>query len=188
MAIKTNPMPDELRQLLRYDPETGKLFWKERPHEMFRGGQKMSPQHACKAWNTRYAGTEAFTAIGADGYRRGAIFDKAYLAHRVIWAIIHNEWPEDGVDHVSGDRRDNRPGNLRAATNEVNSRNQKRREDNSSGATGVYRSRSGKKWYAQVKVNYRVVHVGTFDSFDAAVAARKLAEREHGFHANHGCR
>lgn len=188
MAITTNPTPDELGQLLRFDAETGKLFWTERPTEMFMSCRNISPQHACKTWNTRYAGREAFTAIGADGYKRGAIFDKPYLAHRVIWAILHKEWPEDGIDHINGDRVDNRPENLRAASNEVNSRNQKRRDNNSSGATGVYRSRSGKKWYAQLKVSYRAVHVGTFDSFEAAVAARKLAEREHGFHANHGCR
>src|SRR5690625_5199426 len=54
MADKILPTPEQLRELLRYEPETGKLYWKARPAELF----KDKRSHG--AWNARYAGKEAF--------------------------------------------------------------------------------------------------------------------------------
>ena len=63
MANKPIPSPEALRQLLSYDPKTGKLFWKERGPEWFRDTEGRTAQHACKNWNARYAGEEAFTSV-----------------------------------------------------------------------------------------------------------------------------
>jgi len=87
MAKKDLPTPEMLRNLLRYDPETGKLFWQERPVEMF-GGK--DPQRAQKIFNTRYAGVEAFTCVNAVGYKNGRIFNQGLTAHRVAWAMSNN--------------------------------------------------------------------------------------------------
>ena len=77
MAKRQLPSPEALRQLLRYDPETGKLFWRDR-HDM-------GPQ-----WNGRYAGAEALGAVcKKDGYKRGNLGRSSLRAHRVIWAICH---------------------------------------------------------------------------------------------------
>jgi len=77
---KPIPTPEMLRKLLRYDPETGKLFWRERPVEMFadtgRGGSKGSAAR----WNGRFSGKEAFTAISGSGYLTGGIFSKIFQA------------------------------------------------------------------------------------------------------------
>ena len=82
--------PEVVRRLLRYCPEAGKLFWRERTEDLFSDGRH-SAAHICARWNKRYAGQEAFTALD-NGYRKGAIFNNPHRAHRVIWAIQTGEF------------------------------------------------------------------------------------------------
>ncbi|MBU0368027.1 hypothetical protein, partial [Acinetobacter baumannii] len=83
MAKKPIPTPEELRQLLRYEPETGKLFWL--PREPWRFEVRCtSAASVCTRWNARYAGREAFTSISAQGYKQGGILRHQLSAHRVI--------------------------------------------------------------------------------------------------------
>lgn len=175
--------PSEVRSLLRYEPDTGKLYWLERGVSLFRG--KYPAQRSCRSWNARNAGKEAFTAVGASGYREGRIHNRIYRAHRVIWAIAHGEWPEQ-VDHINGDRADNRLVNLRAVTRFQNARNTKLPITNTSGVMGVERHVGGTRWRARIKVNRRQIHLGYFVELSDAIAARKAAEKKYGFHANHG--
>jgi hypothetical protein len=174
-----------LRTLLRYEPETGKLFWLERDASLFRD-LKFSADRNCRIWNTRYAGAEAFKADDGKGYLVGSIFGRAYNAHRVIWALIHGEWPKAEIDHINGDRSDNRISNLRSVSVQENARNSKLPADNTSGAIGVSWKKRDARWQAYIAVNRRHIHLGYFDDFDAAVAARKEAELRLGFHPNHG--
>ena len=185
MAKTELPTPEELRKLLRYEPDTGKLYWLERSAEFFEDG-KRSAETACRCWNARHAGKEAFTADDGRGYRTGQIFNCLYLAHRVIWAMVHGAWPADQIDHINGVKDDNRLENLRSVTSGENSRNHPRRADNSSGVTGVTWRPNGSKWTAQISVNDRQVHLGVFIKKDDAVAARKAAEIKYGYHENHG--
>lgn len=181
------PSPRVLRRLLDYDPETGELRWKERPVWIFKNPQdhKTRKWNADK-WNTRWAGRSALQATHSEGYRSGAIFYKKYFAHRVIWAIVYGEWPEHDIDHLNGDRSDNRLENLRAVTRSENLRNQKMNTRNTSGATGVYWFGERNKWIAQIKIDGKMKHLGTFDDFDSAVMARKSANPEHGYSSRHG--
>jgi len=179
------PSARVLRRLLDYDPETGKLTWKERPVWMFAEGAR-GRQVSANVWNGRNAGKQAFTSETSDGYRAGCILYKPVLAHRVAFAVYHERWPEDEVDHISGFRTDNRIANLRNATGAQNSKNQQRRSDNASGVTGVFWNSERSKWQAQITVQTVHLHLGLFDSFDDAVAARKAAELKYGFHLNHG--
>ena len=94
----STPSPDLLRELLRYEPDTGKLFWRERPIEMFTADRHMN------AWNARYKNHEAFTADDGKGYRQGKIFNKATKAHRVIWTIHYGAWPDDQIDHITASK------------------------------------------------------------------------------------
>lgn len=175
MAKRILPTPEQLRQLLRYEPDTGKLFWKERPLEMFLS------EWSGKMWNARYAGEEAFTARGRDGYRRGAVLYTSMLAHRVAWAIYHGDWPENHLDHVNGDKTDNRIENLRSATNAENMRNTGLRADNKSGFKGVSWNAGCGKWQAHIRVDGKTKHLGLFDAAEAAHQAYcKAAAELHG--------
>lgn len=179
------PSIDTLRLLLRYEPETGRLFWRERPVSMFADGGH-SAAHCAAKWNAKFAGKEALAALNKRGYLVGSIFNGDVTAHRAIWAIVHGEWPQRQVDHINGNRTDNRISNLRLVTNAENSRNAARSRNNSSGVTGVHWFKKSGKWQASIMVNKRSLHIGLFTDFEDAVAARKAAEAKHGFHKNHG--
>lgn len=176
------PSKEELDKLLRYEPDTGLLFWRRRTEDLFvnRGGH--SPAHTCAKWNGRFADKPALIKV-MHGYRAGRLNRDYVMAHRVIWKLMTNVDPIQ-VDHIDGDRSNNRWENLRNVTIAENRRNVARRSDNTSGAVGVHWDRRLKKWVASIVL--KTVYLGAFDSFDEAVAARKAAEVEYGFHANHG--
>jgi hypothetical protein len=162
-----------LRQRLRYDPETGKLFW------LYYDGH---PQR----WNTRYAGREALISKHESGCLEGRIDNRHVKAHRAAWALHYGVWPDREIDHENHDASDNRIGNLRLAGKVGNMRNLPRSRANTSGATGVVWYKRKAKWHARIKAAGRQYSLGYYDRFEDAVAARKRAERDHGFHPNHG--
>lgn len=173
--------PSVLRELLRYEPDTGKLFWLPRDVRWFNTDR----EH--KRWNTRYAGKEAFTALHGDGYLRGYVLGQQHFKHRVVWAIETGAWPEQDVDHEDHDRSNNVRSNLSEATRAQNARNRSRASNNKSGVTGVSWYARTAKWSAQIRVaDGKQLHLGYFNDLRDAVAARKTAEREHGYHPNHG--
>lgn len=174
------PPKKTLCLLLRYEAETGKLFWKRRDARFFEPG---IPDKKIRGWNNGWDGKEAFTAE-QHGYRVGMVARVRAKAHRVIWKMVHGEEPPS-LDHINGVRSDNRLANLRAAAPLENQRNRRKNVNNSSGCTGVVRTPS-KRWKVQIKVKGEMLYVGTFSDFEVAVLARKTAEREHGFHINHG--
>lgn len=181
MAGSVNKVtPDMLRELLRYDPETGLLYWLKRPSSMFGGGVQ-NPKSSAAAWNAKWAGSEAFTAV-SNGYKYGRIFMANYSAHRVIWTLVHGEWPDADIDHISGDRSDNRLVNLRSVSHRDNCRNMTRSDANKSGVTGVMWDRHRGKWSAAIGGT----KLGRFESKSAAISARRMAEKENGYHQNHG--
>lgn len=102
------------------------------------------------------------------------------LAHRVAWAIYHGAWPDRIVDHINHDKLDNRIQNLRLVTNSESARNKPLSPRNKSGVAGV--QRVGNRWVVTISTT----QLGSFRSFDDAVAARRAAEVEMGFHPNHG--
>lgn len=178
---KPLPSPELLRKLLRYEPYTGKLFWRERSIELFHGNTR-----AFKMWNTRYAGKEAFTYTHKTGYKVGSIFNRSLRAHRVIWAIYYGKWPENEVEHKNGVEDDNRIKNLSDVTHAENMRNLKKPANNTSGTAGVDWHVRAQKWRVRIKVNKKEQHLGLFDNKDDAIAARLAAEKEYGYHPNHG--
>lgn len=181
MTKRSLPTPEELRQLLRYEPETGKLYWKERPPEMF------PSERAGKSWNTRFAGKEAFTAIGTHGYRCGRAHYAELLAHRVVWAIHYGEWPEDQIDHVDSDRLNNRIDNLREATASENGMNRGRQENSTSGYKGVHWHSGNKAFHGQICVAGKRICLGLHATAAAAHDAYcAAAEKYHGEFARTG--
>lgn len=153
----------------RYEPETGKLFW------------RISPSRAIRA------GTEV--CYINDGYLRVGFKGRGYFAHRIIWGILHPEDPiADGeeIDHIDHNRTNNRPENLRKVPGIDNRRNKTKDHRNTSGTTGVGWHSYHKKWQAKISVDGVRVYLGLFHSLDDAIAARKAAEIKYGFHKNHG--
>jgi hypothetical protein len=179
MANRDDITPEILRQLLRYEEETGKLFWLPRGQEWFADGRQ------CAAWNTRWANKQAFTNVKGNGYLSGNILGMSFYAHRVGWAIATGEWPRHEVDHLNGQRSDNRLENLRDASPKENQRNQKRSSRNTSGDVGVYWHKRAQKWAVQIFPG-KAVWLGLFPDKASAVKARKDAETSLGFHPNHG--
>ncbi|MDP2047553.1 MAG: HNH endonuclease [Cypionkella sp.] len=158
--------PTFLHQILRYDPETGKLFWLTRSSDLFDDRGQMQESNAAR-WNSRWAGTEAFTALRA-GYRRGLIFRKIYTAHRVIWAMQTGDWPKVLVDHMDNDRGNNRWVNLRQATHSQNQCNKRMLLANTSGFKGVSLHKQNGKWQATISLHGKQRHLGYFDSPELA--------------------
>jgi hypothetical protein len=166
------PSAEYIRERLAYDPNTGVLTW--RYCEAMR-----------REWNTRYSGAVA----GADsdqGYRSISIDDRPHRAHRLAWLIMHGEWPVDQLDHINGDRADNRISNLRDVGHTENCRNAATPRNNTSGVVGVRQRKATGKWEAKIKVDYRTIHLGYFANLADAIAARLAAEITYGFHSNHG--
>lgn len=164
-----------LRELLRYDAWTGRLYWEPRSLKWFHAGRL--PAYAYREiWNTRFAHKEAFRAVGPDGYMRGSILGRKLLAHRVILAIHTGAWPEFDVDHLDGDRSNNKLENLRSATRAENRQNTGISKNNSSGFTGVSFSKKYQKWVAQIMINRRSHFLGNFSSPEEASAAYAAAK------------
>lgn len=186
MTKKPNPLPsqDDLKRLLRYEPSTGVLFWRKRTEEMFADTKGHSAAHTCAQWNSRFAGKEALVKENI-GYRCGRLNYQYVLAHRVIWKLMTGQEPIE-VDHIDGDRANNRWKNLRDASSSINGRNSARRSNNTSGVVGVMWNKQKRKWAASLYIDRKITHLGFFPDFDSAVAARKAAEQVHGYHANHG--
>ena len=185
MTDKKPPSPSVLRLLIDYDPETGALVWRVRDVSFFTDGER-SAIHCMRVWNARYAGNPAFKGKTSAGYFRGGIFSRRYLAHRVAWAIYSGAWPENEIDHINGDKLDNRIANLRSVTRQENGKNRATGINNKSGTTGVYWYNRDLVWVAQVSKNGKNKHIGCFKSKDEAIEARAKANLEYGYHANHG--
>ena len=169
-----------LALLLRYDPRTGKLYWRRRPRHLFKSDQSW------RTWNTRYADTEAFTAQETSGYHRGAIFGKLFKAHRVIWAIVHGEWPKHNIDHIDGNPSNNRIENLRDVPQSENVKTLSRASHNTSGITGVHWCNTWNRWIAKIKINGKTKTLGQFKNREDAIAARAKANELYGFTPRHG--
>lgn len=145
---------DRLRQVLRYDADTGEFVWIARTSNRIRIGDVAGRPH-----------NRGYTMIGVDG--------GLYLAHRLAWLWMTGGWPQKQVDHINGVRDDNRWRNLREATTVQNAGNSRRHRDKRAGAKGVYRT-SGGLWQARIGHKY----LGTRETHDEAQALYEQAARE----------
>jgi hypothetical protein len=172
---KELPSPEVLRKLLRYEPETGKLFWREREREFFKSDRD------CMAWNTRFAGEKAFSYVDNHGYLRGKILGQNCKAHRVIWAMQTGSWPEENIDHIDKCTNNNKWQNLRCASNYQNNCNRTASKKSTSHYLGVSWQSARQKWLVQIKQGGKTKYIGRFDcQVSAAKAYDDAAVIAHG--------
>lgn len=146
------------QEFIDYDPLTGQFIWK-------------------KVLSNRVkSGSICARNVDSKGYQRLCFDGKQYRAHRVAWAMVHGEMPSLQIDHINGNKLDNRIDNLRLATNAENSRNVGLKKNNTSGITGVTYHARAKKWLAQIVVNRKNHYIGLFDNKSDAAAARQAAQ------------
>ena len=157
---KTELTRERLKELLDYDPETGVFRWR-----VSRG-------------NKIPAGSLA-GCLGGDRYWHICIDYKIYAAHRLIWLYHKGVWPKDQIDHINGDRLDNRVVNLREANNQQNHMNIGITRANTSGVRGVSQDRPGGKWRAQIVVQGRQRLLGYFQLKEEAKAAYDAMAEKH---------
>ena len=163
MAKWQLPPVDEILQAVLYEPDTGKLFWREdRPRLSSRGN---------------YGTGEAFKARMPKGYLFGGWKGRKLYAHRVAWVCAYGVWPSGEVDHINGVRDDNRLVNIRDATAADNRRNM-RPLGGASEFKGVVKSTSAKNpWAARLSVANKPVHLGVFRTEKEAAQAYDDAAR-----------
>lgn len=176
------PLPSQdylLGRLLLNDD--GSLIWKKRDVSTF-----PSPR-AEGMWNKRFAGKPA-GCRSANGYQSLRIDFATYKSHRVVWTMVHGGIPEGmDIDHINGDRSDNRPANLRLCSRLGNARNNKIYKSNTTGYKGVSRHSSGKGFVATCRNGKEQVYLGFFmDAKEAHEAYRRAASEYHGEFANFG--
>lgn len=174
---KQKPMPTQetILELLHYTPETGEFRWRKRPRSYF------GTDVAWKKWNTRFTGKPALCTLAHNGYLYGAIFGENFSTHRVAWLYVHGEEPIE-VDHINGDREDNRIVNLRNVSRKENCKNAAVQRNSVSGHKGLWWDKKFGKWHVRISTEY----LGRFDSFEKALSVRKEAEEKRGYHPNHG--
>lgn len=150
-----------LRELMRYDPDTG-IFTR-------------LVSRSSTAMKGRVAGTK-----NSRGYLQISIDRKLYSAHRLAWFYVYGVWPSCEIDHINRCKSDNRILNLREATGSENQQNRLKSKNNTSGYKGVFWHKTKQKWYAAILVNSKAIHLGVFKTTEEAYAAYcEAASRLH---------
>lgn len=171
------PTPDNLKDILECNPETGTLKWKARPRGDFKN------EHGWKIHVARYANKQA--GHHSDEYSKVRINDVGYRSHRIIWELVNGPIPKGmQVDHVNGNKKDNRLVNLRLATHGQNQQNSPASKSNRCGLKGVSfvkrRSHLPTPWTAYIKHDNVRTWLGLFHTKGSAAAAyAKAAIRYH---------
>lgn len=171
------PSQEYLKECFDYDPESGRVEWRCRPAHHF-----ASEQYA-RMSNTRNAGNPVGSTKGR--YAQVNMGTRKCYLHRLIWKLVTGEEP-DVIDHINGDVRDNRWVNLRSVSAKESSRNLPRTCKNTSGTVGVSFVEKRNRWMAHIKTDGVMKNLGEFRYMGDAIAARKAAEKQYGFHPNHG--
>lgn len=162
MTAKNSTLTVErLREVLNYSPEAGEFTWRPR---LDAKGRRVGDVG-------RTAGHGTF-----NGYIEVGVCGERWYAHRLAWMHYYGEQPSGPLDHIDGDRTNNRISNLRLASEHLNSGNRGPNKNNRSGFKGVFRS--GNRWAAQISIRGKHTHLGVFDSPEEASAAYQFAAKD----------
>ena len=156
---RAESIDERLRESLAYDAETGHLTWRLPPRRGVPSGSIAGCKH-----------NQGYLTIGIGG--------KRFFCHRVAWFIAHGAWPTAVIDHINGDRVDNRIENLRDVPQRTNCENLRRaKSKNKLGVLGV--AQAGKNCFAaRIVVSGQFHHLGCFGTKEDAGAAYLAAKRK----------
>jgi hypothetical protein len=156
-----------LKSILRYDPETGEFVWLE-------GLSYYAPAGTGAGWLEQ-------------GYNNIKIKNKSYRAARLAWLYVYGMWPTKFIDHINGNRGDDRISNLREASAAENNRNRKIRTDSKTKLKGVYFNERSGKYESKIHVNGHSMWLGSFPTAkDAHQAYYEAAQKHFGQFARPG--
>lgn len=173
----TDKLLPVLASRVAYCPTTGVFHW-------------LPSEEASPEWNSVYAGKLAGSVDSTHGYRRISVqmngVTRRIQAHRLAFFMTHGKIPQDAIDHINGDRTDNRAENLREATTVTNGKNRCKSVRNTSGFTGVYFSKDTNKWRAYVVVSSKNKWLGYYSTAEEAAQISRDARTAMGYTARHG--
>jgi hypothetical protein len=159
---------EQLKTLFTYFPASGNFYRKTSPCNSVKRGDKAGGKHM-------------------DGYHYIRFQGKPVGSHRLAWLFMYGEWPSEKVDHINGDKADNRIENLRLATQSENQLNRKRCSRNTTGVKGVAVHSASGKYQVTLTVEGKKKHFGLFEDLETAeLVARGAREKYHGEYCNHG--
>lgn len=133
---------EQLREVLSYEPETGRFYWRIRRKRVTVGAAAGTLHHL--------------------GYVHIHVLGHKYLAHRLAWLYVHGEWPSGQIDHINGDRADNRLVNLRVTTQRQNTQNQA--VHRAGRLFGCCYHKPKKRWIAKIRIQGRMTFLGYYDT------------------------
>jgi len=176
--------PEYLHECFDYKPETGQLIWKKRPLHHFLSEREWKLVNTQKAG--KVAGNERKRKDGI-GYFYTKVNGFEMAVHSFILLMHGTEIPKGMcVDHINGNKQDNRIENLRVVTTSTNAMNSKKRKTNTSGHHGIMWRKERSKWVVRLVVNGKTHVCGHFDDIGEAVIARDKALVRLGFSELHG--
>lgn len=138
--------PSDIFDYLEFNMAEAAFFWRRATANVLAGSK------AGSTYNT--------------GYRNISFRGRKYQEHRLVWLAVHGEWPPELIDHVNANPSDNRPENLRLASQGKNNAN---RKNFGKWKKGVCRSK--KRFAAAIYVDKQVIRLGTYTTEDEAHAA-----------------
>ncbi|HBY9796140.1 TPA: hypothetical protein MJA66_14730 [Klebsiella pneumoniae] len=157
---------ERLDELLDYSPDSGLFTWK-----VNRRGKAKS---GCIAGSKNGQG---YIIIKIDG--------KFYFAHRLAWLVTHGTFPVNMIDHIDGNRENNKINNLREATDEQNMWNSAAGKNNKTGVKGVSWDGRRKRFRASISIKGKNKEIGSYLSLkDAESAIKDYRLKLHGKFAN----
>lgn len=131
------------------------------------------------------AGQEAGGFCATTGYNHISVDGKAYNLHRIIFLYNHGYLPEF-IDHIDGNRLNNKIENLRPATKHENCRNRTLHKNNRSGYKNVAWVKSNNAWSVSLQVNGKKKHIGFFQDIELAdLVATEARDLYYGAFARH---
>ena len=142
---------------IRYDPTAGSFVWAVSAPGITAG--------------------KAAGSITANGYRVIKLGRVQHRANRLAWFLTYGEWPTGEIDHINGDKADNRLSNLRVVDRAGNSQNRRAaHRDSLHGFLGATWNHQHQRWQAKIVANKVRHHLGYFNTAEAAHAAYMAAK------------